>query len=196
MATSEAQRPRCFWAGDDPLYVQYHDEEWGVPVYDDRELFERLVLEGFQAGLSWRTILYKRDHFRRAFDQFEIGRVAAYGPAQVDALLHDAGIVRNRSKIEGAVRNAQAALRLIEQHGSLGRYLWGFVGGAPLLPAQPLTRDRLPSSTPESVALSKALRAQGMTYVGPTICYAFMQSVGMVDDHLIGCFKYRGPLPG
>ena len=185
---------RCFWAGDDPLYIAYHDDEWGIPVYDERELFERLLLEGFQAGLSWRTILYKRDNFRRAFDGFDPAIIAAYDEGKIAALLDDAGIVRNRLKVRGAVQNAQAWLRLRDQHGSLADWLWAFVGGVPLLPAQPLTREFMRSSSPEAEAMSKALRAAGFTFVGPTICYAFMQSVGMVDDHLVGCFKYRNPL--
>lgn len=186
---------RCFWCGSDPLYVTYHDEEWGVPAHDDRELFERLVLEGFQAGLSWRTILYKRESFRRAFAGFEIEQVAGFGAQECDALLADASIVRNRLKVHAAVQNARAALRLIEKYGSLDTYLWGFVGGRTLLPAHPMTRERLQSSSAEAEVMSAALRRNGFTFVGPTICYAFMQSVGMVDDHLVGCFKYQGPLP-
>jgi DNA-3-methyladenine glycosylase I len=188
-----ANLPRCFWAGSDPLYVAYHDEEWGVPVYDDRELFERLVLEGFQAGLAWITILRKRDNFRRAFDDFDIPTVAAYGEDKAAALMQDAGIVRNRAKIAAAIAGARAALRIAEREGSFGGWLWGFVGGAPLLPAVPRTRDNIPSVSPEAVAMSKALKKEGFTFVGPTICYAFMQSVGMVDDHHVGCFKYQGP---
>jgi DNA-3-methyladenine glycosylase I len=186
---------RCFWAGTDPLYVQYHDEEWGVPVYDDRELFERLLLEGFQAGLSWRTILYKRDNFRRAFDSFDIDTIAAYDESKIARLLEDPGIVRNRLKVRAAVRNAQSAQRIILQEGSLSRYLWSFTGGAPLLPDRPLTERDIRSTSPEAEAMSKALLKQGMTFVGPTICYAFMQSVGMVNDHHLGCFRYAGP-PG
>lgn len=187
---------RCFWCGDDPLYVAYHDDEWGVPEHDERELFERLTLEGFQAGLSWRTILYKRTNFRRAFDNFDVERVAAYGEEKIAALMQDAGIIRNGLKVRGAVRNAQAWLRVAEAEGSVGRWLWSFVGGAPLLPGEPLTRENLAAHTVEAQAMSKALQRAGFTFVGPTICYAFMQSVGMVDDHLLGCYKYRGPQPG
>ncbi len=183
---------RCFWAGDDPLYIAYHDEEWGVPVHDERELFERLLLEGFQAGLSWRTILHKRENFRRAFDGFDPERIAAYDEAKIAALLDDAGIVRNRLKVRGAVRNAQAWLRLGAENGSVADWLWAFVGGATLLPPRPVTLDSIRSTSPEAEAMSKALRKAGFTFVGPTICYAFMQSVGMVDDHLVGCFKHRG----
>ena len=183
---------RCFWAGDDPLYIAYHDEEWGVPEYDARELFERLLLEGFQAGLSWRTILYKRDNFRRAFDGFDPATIAAYDEARIADLMADAGIVRNRLKVRGAVQNAQAWLRLEAEHGSVSEWLWAFVGGAPQLPPASPGGDPLRSTSPEAEAMSKALRKAGFTFVGPTICYAFMQSVGMVDDHLPGCFKYRG----
>ena len=187
---------RCLWAPEsDPLMVAYHDEEWGVAVYDDRELFERLILEGFQAGLSWRTILHKRENFRAAFDGFDAEKIAAYGDEKVAALLQDAGIIRNRLKLAGTVQNAQAYLRLVARTGSFSGWLWQFVGGEPLLPKVPLTLHTIPSRTPEADAMSKALKKAGFTFVGPTICYAFMQSVGMVDDHLVGCFKYRGPTP-
>ena len=186
---------RCFWAGEDALMCAYHDEEWGVPVYDDRELFERLLLECFQAGLSWRTILHKRENFRRAFDNFDAVAIAAYDEEKIAALLADEGIVRNRLKVRGAVRNARAFLRLVEEHGTFADWLWRFVGGKPLLPAAPLTPDAIPAETDEARALSKALRKADFTFVGPTICYAFMQSVGMVDDHVMGCFKYSGPQP-
>jgi DNA-3-methyladenine glycosylase I len=192
MLNSE-ERPRCFWAGDDVLMVAYHDEEWGVPVYDDRELFERLLLEGFQAGLSWRTILHKREHFRRAFDGFDPVRIAGYDEVKIQSLLADAGIVRNRLKVRGAVQNAQAYLRLVEQSGSFSSWLWAFVEHKVQYPAIPLTRETIPSLSPAAEAMSKALKKAGFTFVGPTICYAFMQSVGMVDDHLLGCFKYRAP---
>jgi len=185
--------PRCFWAGDDELMQAYHDSEWGVPVYDDRDLFERLLLECFQAGLSWRTILHKRENFRRAFDNFDAVKIAAYDEEKIAVLLADAGIVRNRLKVRGAVRNAKAFLRLAEENGTLAAWLWRFVDGAPLLPAVPLTPETIPAETDVARALSKALRKADFTFVGPTICYAFMQSVGMVDDHLLGCYKYRGP---
>lgn len=191
--TETTTLPRCFWTGDDELMCAYHDSEWGVPVYDDRELFERLLLEGFQAGLSWRTILHKRENFRRAFDNFDPATIAGYGEEKIAALLADPGIVRNRLKVRGAVRNAQAFLRLVEREGSFAAWLWRFVGGEPLLPGAPLTPERIPAETEIARALSKALRKADFTFVGPTICYAFMQSVGMVDDHVVGCFKYRGP---
>ncbi|MFZ1756920.1 MAG: DNA-3-methyladenine glycosylase I [Caldilineaceae bacterium] len=184
---------RCFWAGDDELMQAYHDTEWGVPVYDDRELFERLLLECFQAGLSWRTILHKRENFRRAFDNFDAVAIAAYDEAKIARLLTDAGIVRNRLKVRGAVRNAQAFLRLVEENGTFAAWLWRFVDGKPLLPGAPLTADSVPAETAIARELSKALRKADFTFVGPTICYAFMQSVGMVDDHVVGCFKYQGP---
>jgi DNA-3-methyladenine glycosylase I len=191
--THDPALPRCFWCGDDPLYVEYHDSEWGIPEHDDRALFERLLLEGFQAGLSWRTILVKRENFRRAFDGFDARKIAAYDEAKIAALLEDEGIVRNRLKVRGAVQNAAATLRIIEREGSFGGWLWGFVGGAPLLPSAPLTRETLPAFTPEAADLSKALKREGFTFVGPTICYAFMQSAGLVNDHLLGCYKYEGP---
>jgi DNA-3-methyladenine glycosylase I len=173
--------------------VAYHDEEWGVPVYDDRRLFEKIILEGFQAGLSWRTILHKRENFRAAFDHFDAEKIAQYDEAKRAALLQDAGIIRNRLKIAGAVQNAQAYLRLVEQTGSFSDWLWRFVEDVPRLPTTPRTRENLPSRTPAAEAMSKALKQAGFTFVGPTICYALMQSVGMVDDHLLGCFKYQGP---
>jgi DNA-3-methyladenine glycosylase I len=186
---------RCFWADDSDLMRIYHDTEWGVPVQDDRELFERLLLEGFQAGLSWRTILHKRENFRAAFDGFVPQKIADYDEAKIAALLQDPGIVRNRLKVRGAVQNAQAYLRLIGEHGSFSDWLWLFVGHKTIVPDTPRTRENIPSSTPEAEAMSKALKKVGFTFVGPTICYAFMQSVGMVDDHMVGCFKYRGKLP-
>jgi len=188
--------PRCFWAMDDELMQVYHDQEWGVPVYDDRDLFERLLLECFQAGLSWRTILHKRENFRRAFDNFEPEQVASYGEEKIASLLADAGIVRNRLKVRGAVRNAKAFLHLAEEHGTFANWLWRFVDGKPLLPTVALTPETIPAETDIANTLSKALRKADFTFVGPTICYAFMQSVGMVDDHVIGCFKYRGPVAG
>lgn len=180
---------RCWWAGTDPLYQRYHDEEWGVPCHDDRELFERLMLEGFQAGLAWITILRKRETFFRAFDGWDPERIAAYGPEEVARLLADPGIVRNRLKVEGAIRNAQAYLRLREEIGSFDRYLWGFVGGQTLRRPEALASSDIQSTTAESDVLSKDLKRRGFTFVGSTIAYAFMQSVGMVDDHVAGCFR-------
>jgi DNA-3-methyladenine glycosylase I len=167
----------------------YHDEEWGVPCHDDRALFERLVLEGFQAGLSWATILRKRQHFCRAFDGWEPERVAAYGHEEVARLLADPGIVRNRLKVEAAIRNARAFLHLRDQEGSFARYAWSFVGGEPLRRRAPRSLAEVPARTAESDALSQDLRRRGFTFAGSTICYAFMQSFGMVNDHVQGCFR-------
>lgn len=180
---------RCAWAGDDPLMRRYHDEEWAVPLHDDRALFELLVLEGAQAGLSWRTVLHRREGYRAAFEGFDIARVAAYGQADRERLLSDARIIRNRAKVNAAIANAQATIRVQAEHGSLDAFLWSFVGGSPQLNA---FRDvsELPSQTAESRALSKALGAFGFSFVGPTICYAFMQSAGLVNDHLTSCFRY------
>ena len=193
--TAYPDLPRCGWSGSDPLMTAYHDDEWGVPVHDDQQLFERLLLEGFQAGLSCLTILAKRENFRRAFDDFEIARVAAFDDAKIAALMADAGIVRNGMKLRGAVQNANAAQRLIAREGSLSDWLWRFVDGAPLLPAQPLTHEQIPATSAEARAMSATLRREGFTFVGPTICYAFMQSAGLVNDHVVGCFKYIGPPP-
>jgi DNA-3-methyladenine glycosylase I len=185
------ERGRCAWAGTDPLMIAYHDEEWGVPCHNDRELFERLMLEGFQAGLSWSTILHKRQNFLRAFDGWNAERIAGYGPDDLARLLADPGIVRNRLKVEGAVKNARAYLAIRAERGSFDDYVWSFVGGAPLAKPVYATLAEIPVSTPESDALSKDLRRRGFTFVGTTICYAFMQSVGMVDDHVAGCFRAR-----
>lgn len=173
--------------------AHYHDTEWGIPVYDDRHLFEKLILEGFQAGLSWRTILHKRENFRAAFDNFDAEKIARYDEAKLAALMQDKGIIRNRLKIAGAVKNAQAYLNLVAQTGSFSNWLWAFVDHKTRRPTVPLTREDIPTSTFEALAMSKALKKAGFTFVGPTICYAFMQSMGMVDDHVVGCFKYRGP---
>jgi DNA-3-methyladenine glycosylase I len=182
---------RCAWArgGDD---ARYHDEEWGVPVRDDRTLFEFLVLEGAQAGLSWSTILRKREAYRRAFSGFDPAKVARYTARDVRRLMADAGIVRNRAKIEAAVADARAFLAVRREHGSFSRYVWAFVGGAPLQTARRSIAD-VPTETTLSRALSRDLRARGFRFVGPTICYAFMQATGMVNDHVVGCFR-RAPL--
>jgi DNA-3-methyladenine glycosylase I len=180
---------RCRWCGDDPLYVAYHDEEWGVPSHDDRHLFEMLILEGAQAGLSWITVLRKRENYRKAFQNFEVERVAAFKARDVARLLLDPGIVRNRLKIESAVRNAQATLRIRDEFGSLDAYLWRHVGGAPLQNAWDRAQQ-LPARTAESDAMSKDLKKRGFNFVGSTICYAFMQAVGMVNDHAVDCFRY------
>ncbi|MCD4674269.1 MAG: DNA-3-methyladenine glycosylase I [Anaerolineaceae bacterium] len=183
-------KKRCAWAGDDPLYVAYHDEQWGVPLHDDRELFEMLVLEGAQAGLSWSTILNKRENYRQAFEGFEIARVAAYGEDDVQRLLADAGIVRNRLKVRSAIRNARAVLEIQQEFGSLDAFLWQFVDGAPIRNAWKEMKD-LPAQTPLSEAMSKALKKRGFNFVGPTICYAYMQSIGMVNDHTVDCYRYE-----
>jgi DNA-3-methyladenine glycosylase I len=179
---------RCSWCGTDPLYVRYHDEEWGVPSHDDRHLFEMLLLEGAQAGLSWITILRKREAYRRAFAGFDAGRVARFTPARVERLLADPGIVRNRRKIEGAVKSARAFLEVQREAGSFDRYIWQFVGGRPKV-NRPARMADVPVKTPESDAMSRDLKKRGFTFVGSTICYAFMQATGMVDDHVRDCFK-------
>ena len=178
---------RCF-GGDSPLYQRYHDEEWGVPVHDDRTLFELLILEGAQAGLSWSTILHKREHYRRLFEGFDPQRVARFTPKRVEKLLADSGIVRNRLKVESAVKNARAFLALQEERGTFDAYLWEFVTGEPIQGQWRTLRD-VPATTPESNALSKDLRRRGFSFVGSTIMYAFMQAVGMVNDHIQGCFR-------
>lgn len=182
---------RCPWGIEgDPLYLQYHDEEWGVPSHADRHLFELLVLEGAQAGLSWATILHKREGYRRAFLGFDPERVARFGPRDVERLLSDPGIVRNRAKVEAAVANARATLDVREELGSLDAYLWGFVGGKPIQGTWRILSE-LPAQTAESAAMSRDLKRRGFRFVGPTVCYAFMQAVGMVNDHLVDCFRYR-----
>ena len=181
---------RCPWCGDDPLYVAYHDEDWGVPLHDDVRLFEMLVLEGAQAGLSWLTILRKREAYRAAFDRFRPEAVAAYGPKKIEALLSNPGIVRNRAKVESAVRNAREVLRVQAEFGSLDIFLWEFVGGRPVRNAW-RTLKTIPCQSSESDRMSRELRQRGFSFVGTTICYAFMQSVGMVNDHLVTCFRYR-----
>ncbi|HEX2643383.1 MAG TPA: DNA-3-methyladenine glycosylase I, partial [Thermoanaerobaculia bacterium] len=177
---------RCGWVSDDPLYLAYHDEEWGVPVHDDRKLFEMLILEGAQAGLSWITILRRRESYRQAFDGFDPERIARYTPKKIEKLLEDPGIIRNRLKVEGTVRNARAFLELRDEAGSLDAFLWRFVGGKPLQNRR-ASLGEVPAETAESKAMSKELRRRGFTFVGPTILYAFMQAVGMVNDHTLGC---------
>lgn len=181
---------RCGWCESDPLYVEYHDREWGVPAHDDRHLFEMLVLEGAQAGLSWITILRKREAYRKAFDNFDPRKVARYDDKRVRALLADEGIVRNRLKIQSAVQNARAVLRVAEEFGSFDRYVWAFVDHRPIQNRWKALDD-LPAESRESAAMSKDLKKRGFNFVGSTICYAFMQAVGMVNDHLVGCFRYR-----
>ena len=179
---------RCQWAKGG-LSTHYHDEEWGAPVHDDRTLFEFLILEGAQAGLSWNTILKKRENYRVAFDGFDAAIVAGYGRWKVNQLLADPGIVRNRLKIDSAVRNAGAFLAVREERGSFDAYIWEFVGGRPKVNAW-RSADEVPARTPESVAMSKDLKRRGFNFVGSTICYAFMQAVGMVNDHTVDCFRY------
>jgi DNA-3-methyladenine glycosylase I len=181
---------RCFGT-DDPLMQAYHDDEWGVPVHDDRALFEKLLLDSFQAGLSWRTILHKRENFRRAFHGFDAERVARYGARDRTRLLADPGIVRNRLKIDAAISNAQAYLRLQQDLGSFAGFLWSLTGGGTLRGRAARSWTQIPTQSPESEAMSRELQARGFRFVGPTICYAFMQAVGMVDDHLVGCFRYQ-----
>ncbi len=181
---------RCEWCGTDPLYVDYHDKEWGVPVYNDRKLFEMLILEGAQAGLSWITILRKRAHYRKVFDRFDPVKVAAYNKTKINALLKDPGIVRNRLKVEGTVKNAKAFLALKEQEGKFSHFVWQFVDGEPIINKWKQLKD-IPAKTDISDALSKELKRRGFTFVGSTICYAFMQAVGMVNDHTTNCFRYK-----
>ena len=183
-------RTRCNWVNDDALYVAYHDEEWGVPVRDDRRLYEMLVLEGAQAGLSWYTILRKREGYRRAFHGFDPERIARYDEKKVASLLEDPGIVRNRLKVRAAIGNARAWLELRESGTGFSEFLWEFSGGAPVVNAWRRLED-VPAQTPASEAMSKALKKRGFRFVGPTICYAFMQAVGMVNDHTTSCFRWK-----
>jgi DNA-3-methyladenine glycosylase I len=182
-------KQRCPWAGNDPLSMAYHDTEWGTPLHDDRKLFEFLILEGAQAGLSWLSILRKREHYRKAFDHFDAGKVATYGAEKVKELIRNPNIIRNRLKIEAAIQNARGFLAVREEFGSFDRYIWRFVGGHPLRNAW-RSIEEIPASTPESIAMSRDLKRRGFGFVGPTICYAFMQAVGMVNDHTMACFRY------
>ncbi|MBB5046726.1 DNA-3-methyladenine glycosylase I [Rhodopseudomonas rhenobacensis] len=181
---------RCPWPGEDPLYVAYHDTEWGVPEYDDRALFEKLILDGFQAGLSWVTILRKRDNFRKAFDNFEPETIARYDANKIHALMNDAGIVRNRAKIEGTINSAKSYLEIMEKGPGFSKLLWDFVDGKPLVNNFKSTAS-VPAATPLSTAMSKELLSRGFKFVGPTIVYAFMQATGMVNDHLVSCFCHE-----
>jgi DNA-3-methyladenine glycosylase I len=180
---------RCAWAGTDPLMVAYHDHEWGVPVHDDQRFFEFLVLEGSQAGLSWSTVLNKREAYRKAFAGFDPARVARFGKRDVERLLKNEGIIRNRLKIESAIRNAKAFLAIQDEHGSFDAWVWRFVGGGPIVNRRRGMRD-VPATTPESDALSKELRRRGFNFVGSTILYAFMQATGMVNDHVVDCGRW------
>lgn len=190
MTRLSPEKTSCEWPVDDDLMIAYHDEEWGVPLHDDRKLFEFLVLDAFQAGLSWRTILHKRDNFRLAFDGFDAQLIARYKKRKIGQLLENAGIVRNRMKIAATVTNAEAFLRVQSEYGSFDSYIWQFVGGQP---KQNRWRSlkRLPASTPDSDRMSKDLKERGFKFVGTTICYAFMQAAGMVNDHLVKCFRYE-----
>ena len=187
---ADTVKPRCDWCGTDPLYVRYHDEEWGVPVHDERTHFEFLILEGAQAGLSWLTILRKRDGYRAAFAAFDPVRVAGFGTREFVRLMKNPDIVRNRLKIEGAARNARAFLGIQDEFGSFDRYVWRFVGGAPITNRRQQMKE-VPARTPESDALSRDLKQRGFTFVGSTIAYAYMQAVGMVNDHLVRCYRHR-----
>lgn len=182
-------RPRCAWPGQDPLYVAYHDEEWGAPEYDDRALFEKLILDGFQAGLSWITILRKRDNFRRAFDGFEPAKIARYTPKKVERLMQDEGIVRNRLKIDGTILSAQAWLKIMEEGPGFSKFLWDYVDGQPKINRLRGIKE-IPAETELSRKISKELARRGFKFCGPTIVYAFMQAVGMVNDHLVTCFRH------
>lgn len=182
-------KQRCEWCGTDPGYVAYHDTEWGVPLHDERRLFEMLILEGAQAGLSWLTVLRKRETYRIAFDSFDAETVAGYGDAKVAQLLQNPGIIRNRLKVHSAIRNARCTLQIREAHGSLDAYLWQFVDGAPIQNGW-ISMAELPASTPLSDTISKELKRLGMNFVGSTIVYAYMQSIGMVNDHVVSCYRH------
>jgi DNA-3-methyladenine glycosylase I len=181
---------RCKWCGEDPLYIDYHDNDWGVPVHDDRLLFEFLVLEGAQAGLSWLTILKKRENYRRAFDNFDCEKVAGYSQTDLERLLVDSGIVRNQLKIKSAIKNAEGVIKIQEEFGSLDSYLWRYVDGIPIQ-NEWKSMAEIPAKTEISEIMSKDLKKRGFNFVGPTICYAFMQATGMVNDHTIDCFRYK-----
>lgn len=182
-------RHRCAWVNDDPLYMAYHDQEWGVPVYDDRRLFEFLILEGAQAGLSWQTVLHRREHYRLALDHFDPQAIAQYTDAKIDALMTNPGLIRNRRKLAATVQNARAFLAVQAEFGQFAAYLWQFVGGEPRQNAWPTLVD-IPTETPESQAMSRDLKRRHFSFVGPTICYALMQACGLVNDHTIDCFRH------
>jgi DNA-3-methyladenine glycosylase I len=183
-------KERCAWVGSDPLNISYHDQEWGVPVYDDQLLFAKLILDGAQAGLSWVTILRKRENYWHAFDQFDPHIIAKYNEDKIAELLNNPGIVRNRLKIEAAIKNARGYLTIVESEGSFSKFLWQFVGGVPIQNNWQKLSD-IPTQTTESRAMSKALKQRGFNFVGPTICYAFMQAVGMCNDHVVGCYRHE-----
>lgn len=181
---------RCEWAGSDPLYIEYHDKEWGVPVHDDRKIFEMLVLEGAQAGLNWLTVLRKRENYREAFDNFDPRKVAKYDSEKFQKLLATEGIIRNKLKIRSAIQNARAFLELQKEFGTFDAYIWQFVGGKPIRNSWSRLSE-LPAQTAESEAMSKDLERRGFSFVGPTICYAHMQATGMINDHVVTCFRYK-----
>ena len=185
---------RCPWATQDPLYMHYHDSEWGTPLHDDLKLFELLILEGAQAGLSWITVLRKREHYRKALDGFDPVKIADYDSKKIEQLMGNSGIIRNRRKLEAAVQNARAFLRVQDRFGGLNAYVWRFVEGVPVVNSWTRPAE-IPAQTPQSAAMSRAMKQDGFRFVGPTICYAFMQAAGLVNDHLISCFRYL-PLAG
>ena len=186
----DKMQKRCEWAGSDPLYIEYHDNEWGVPVHDDRKIFEMLVLEGAQAGLNWLTVLRKRENYRKAFDNFDPRKVAKYDSKKLQELLANEGIIRNKLKIHSAIQNARAFLEVQKEFGSFDAYIWQFVGGRPIRNSWK-SLSELPGQTAESEAMSKDLKRRGFGFVGPTICYAHMQATGMVNDHVVTCFRYK-----
>lgn len=183
------EKQRCWWCGADPLYVEYHDTEWGVPVKDDAKLFEFLILETFQAGLSWITVLRKREHFRKAFDDFNYKKIARYSEKKIEALLQDTGIIRNKLKVRATVTNAHAFMKVKEEFGTFSAYIWGFVNHKPIQNAYQ-NKEEVPANSPISDALSKDLKKRGFKFVGSTVVYAHMQATGMVNDHLVSCFRY------
>lgn|SRR5690606_21766188 len=184
------EKQRCSWCGVDPLYIKYHDEEWGVPLKDDKKLFELLILEGMQAGLSWITILRKRENFRNAFDNFDYKKIAGYNQKKIEKLLQDEGIIRNKLKINAVVQNAKMFIKVQEEFGTFSNYIWQFVSNKPIINKRNSVHE-IPPKTPESDMMSKDLQKRGFKFVGSTICYAFMQASGMVDDHVINCFKRK-----
>jgi DNA-3-methyladenine glycosylase I len=189
MPAKSADKKRCGWVSDDPLYLDYHDREWGVPLHDDRQLFEMVILEGAQAGLSWITVLKKRENYRLAFNQFDVQKIARYDARKKRSLMNNAGIIRNRLKIDATIGNARAFLKIVEEHGSFSDYIWSFVDGRPVVNRWRTLAD-VPVSTQQSDALSKALKSRGFKFVGTTICYSFMQAVGMINDHVTTCFRH------
>ncbi len=184
------KKTRCEWCGEDPLYVSYHDKEWGVPVHSDRKLFEFLILEGAQAGLSWITVLRKRSAYRKAFDQFDFNKIVQYNERKIQSLLKNQGIIRNKLKIRGTVTNAKAFLNVRDEYGTFNKYIWQFVDGEPIKNSYKKIKE-IPAKTAISDRMSKDLKQRGFTFVGSTICYAFMQAVGMVNDHTVKCFRYK-----